>query len=97
MIVGNILSLITFILIDCLKLFLRCIIFAIRQASYEQDAKQFTPIHAIICKFLQLRKLHVIRRFKITVDDDFFKEFPKIIDLLSLKFNVYDNFIKTLN
>ena len=87
----------TFILIDCLKLFLRCIIFAIREASYEQDAKQFTQILVSTSIFLQLRKLDVIMRFKITVHDDFFKEFPKIIDLLSFRFNVYIYFIKTRN
>ena len=97
MIVGNILSFITFILIACVQLFLQCIIFAIREASYEQDAMQFTPILAIIWKFWQLRKLHVIKIFKISVNDEFFKEFPKINVLLSFRFNVYEIFIKTVN
>ena len=70
-IVVNILSLITFILIDCLKLFLRCIIFAIREASYEQDAKQFTQILVSTSIFLQLRKLDEILRFKINLDDEY--------------------------
>ena len=95
MIVGNILSFITFILIACVKLFLQCIIFAIREASYEQDAMQFTPILAILWKFLQSGKLHEIKIFKITDGIALKEEFPKINGILSLKFNVYEIFIKT--
>ena len=93
MIVGNILSLITFILIDCVKLFLRFDIFAIREASYEQDAMQFTPILAIIWKFLQLRKLHVIKIFKIAVIADHFVDNSVSICLLSFSYKVYQKTI----
>ena len=95
LIVGNILSLFTFILIACLQLFLQYIIFAIREASYEQDAMQFTPILAILWKFLQSGKLHEIKIFKITDGIALKEDFPKINKLLSLKFNIYEIFIKT--
>ena len=56
---------------------------------------QFTPILAIIWKFLQSGKLHEIKIFKITEKDALKEDFPKINGLLSFKFNVYEILIKT--